>query len=327
MRYLLTGATGFVGANVLRQLIARGDEVVCVVRQPNLCTEGVARDVRVVDLCDVDGLTAAMAGCAGVFHVAGAFLPGPGAFAIMERVHAHATEALLEAMARAGVPRMVYCSSSITVGYGPLAAPGNEDSPLDPEAVYGPRGVWREYHDTKLAGEALARGAGHPVVNPDFVLGAWDIRPTSGTLLLQVARRPVPFYPPGGKCFVDAEDCAVGHLLAMDRGAPGRRYLLGSHNVSYREVMSLAAAWAGRRPPAFAAPDLLLRAAGLLARPLVRRDPARFAGLDERVLAGIREARHRSGERARRELGVPVTPLAVTVSRALNWFRAHGYLS
>jgi dihydroflavonol-4-reductase len=113
----------------------------------------------------------------------------------------------------------------------------------------------------------------------------------------------------------------------MDRGAPGRRYLLGSHNVSYREVMSLAAAWAGRRPPAFAAPDLLLRAAGLLARPLVRRDPARFAGLDERVLAGIREARHRNGDRARRELGVPVTPLAVTVSRALNWFRAHGYLS
>lgn len=139
MRYLLTGATGFVGANVLRQLIARGDEGVCVVRQPNLCTEGVAREVRIVDLLDVAGLAEAMAGCAGVFHVAGAFLPGPGGLAIMQRVHVHATEALLEAMAQARVPRMVYCSSSITVGYDPLAAPGDEDSPLDPEAVYGSR--------------------------------------------------------------------------------------------------------------------------------------------------------------------------------------------
>ncbi len=326
MRYLLTGATGFVGANVLRQLVARGDEVVCVVRRPNLCTEGVACDLRTLDLLDVAGLAEAMRGCAGVFHVAGAFLPGPTGLATMQRVHVHATEAILEAMQRAQVPRLVYCSSSITVGYGSLNAPGDEDTPLDPDQVYGERGVCREYFDTKLAGEALVRAAGHPVVNPDFVIGAWDVRPTSGTLLLEVARRPVPFYPPGGKCFVDAEDCAAGHLLAMDRGAPGRRYFLGAHNTSYREVMALAAAWSGRRPPAFAAPAALLWAVGRLARPLVRRSPTRFAGLDEYVLAGMREARHRTDARARLELRLPVTPLAVSVGRALTWFEERGYL-
>lgn len=325
MRYLLTGATGFVGANVVRHLLARGDEVVCVVRKPNLCIEGLPVQLATVSLTDVDGLARAMEGCAGVFHVAGTFDPGPEGEALMRQIHVDATRALLAAMGRAGVGRMVLCSSSITVGFGPIDAPGDEDSPLDPDRVYGRAGALRVYYDSKLESERLAAEAGQVIVNPDYVLGAWDVKPTSGQLLLSVAQGRMPVHPKGGKCFVDADDCAIGHLRAMELGQPGRRYLLGNHNASYREFMSIVAEVAGRRPPMLPVPDLALGLVGRVGRLLQRFDAHRFAGLDPYVLRAMREARYRSGRRSWEELGVPRTPLRDTVVKALEWFRAHGY--
>lgn len=326
MRFLLTGATGFVGANVVRHLLARGDDVVCVVRKPNLCLEGLPVTLSHASLTDTDALATAMEGCAGVFHVAGTFDPGPGGEELMRSIHVDATRALIDAAKRAGVPRVVVCSSSVTVGFGSREAPGDEDTPLDVDRIYGRTGALRTYHDTKLESERLAAEAGHVVVNPDYVLGAWDVKPTSGQLLLTVAKGWVPVHPRGGKCFVDADDCAIGHLRAMERGRPGRRYLLGNHNASYREFMQLCADAAGTRGPVVALPNVAMRAAGFAGRILARTDPHRFAGLDPNVLASMREERYRTGRRSWEELGVPRTPLAETVQKALGWFREHGYL-
>jgi dihydroflavonol-4-reductase len=325
MRYLLTGATGFVGANVVRHLLARGDEVVCVVRKPNLCLEGLPVSLSQASLTDADALTKAAEGCAGIFHVAGTFDPGPEGEALMRTIHVDATKALIEAARRAGVPRMVLCSSSITVGFGSREAPGDEDSPLDPDRVYGTRGALRTYHDTKLESERLAADAGHVIVNPDYVLGAWDVKPTSGQLLVSVAKGWVPVHPKGGKCFVDADDCAIGHLRAMAVGRPGRRYLLGNHNASYQEFMELCAQAAGTHGPLLPMPNVVMHAAGLAGRLLQRVDPHRFAGLDANVLASMREERYRTGRRSWEELGVPRTDLRDTVQKALGWFREHGY--
>jgi dihydroflavonol-4-reductase len=182
------------------------------------------------------------------------------------------------------------------------------------------------YHDTKLEGERLVADAGGVIVNPDYVLGPWDVKPTSGQLLLSLARRTIPAYPRGGKCFIDAGACAVGHLRAMEVGRPGRRYLLGNHNLSYREFMVQAAEVAGRRGPFLPVPTLALRLAGGVGRLLQARDPHRFAGLDGHVLLAMQQDRYRSGRRAQVELGVPVTPFADTLRSTLAWFRSHGYL-
>lgn len=325
-RFLLTGATGFVGANVVRHLLARGDEVVCVLRKPNLCVEGLPVTLSKVSMTDADALAKAAEGCDGVFHVAGTFDPGPEGEALMRTIHVDATKALIAACKAAGVPRLVLCSSSITVGFGPKEAPGDEDSPLDPDRVYGRSGALRTYYDTKLESEHLAADAGHVIVNPDYVLGAWDIRPTSGQLLLSVAKGWVPVHPRGGKCFVDADDCAIGHLRAMDVGRPGRRYLLGNHNASYKEFMDLCAAAAGTRGPVLPMPNVVMHAAGLAGRMLSRVDTHRFAGLDANVLNSMRELRYRTGRRSWEELGVPRTDLRETIQKALGWFREHGYL-
>ncbi len=325
MRVFLTGATGFVGANLVRRLLARGDEVVCAIRKPNLCIEGLPVTTAAVPLDDADALARAMDGCDGVYHVAGIFDPSPQGEALMRSLHVDATRALLTAAERVRARRFVLCSSSITVGFGPIEQPGDEETPLDADAIYGRRGPLRVYHDTKLESERLTAEAGGVIVNPDYVLGPWDVKPTSGQLLLSIAKGWVPVYPRGGKCFVDADDCAVGHIAAMDRGVPGRRYLLGNHNLSYREFMTLCAEVAGSRPPMLPMPRAAIRAVGAAATVLQRADPHRFAGLEPRLLSAMQQPRYRSGRRSWEELDVPRTPMRDTVASALGWFRERGY--
>lgn len=333
MKVLVTGATGFIGANVVRALLARGDEVRCLIREPNLLVEGLPVELLTVPLVprdrqDQEDLLRAVDGCDGILHIAGVFAAGPGARRSMRDVHVFGTRALCEAAVKAGVPRLVLCSSSVTVGFGSLEDPGDEDTPLDPTPVYGRSGPLRWYYDTKLQAEALATGWGGVevvVLNPDYVLGPWDVKPTSGAMIQAMARHWVPFYPRGGKCFVDAGDCAQAHLAALDRGVPGRRYLLGNDNLSYREFMGIIAEVVGQRPPLLPLPDLALVAAAEAGKLGHRLDPHRFNGLDPAVLLSMQQERYRSGQRARDELGMPATPVRGSVERAYAWFRQHGY--
>ena len=335
MKVLVTGATGFIGANLVRQLLARGDEVHCVIRKPRKAIEGLDLHLHKVPLADdpesVEGLARAMDGCEAVYHVAGLFDPSPGGIARMRAVHVFGLRGLLRAADKVGIRRMVVCSSSITVGFGPRTAPGDEDTPLDAERVYGPHGTaLRAYHDTKVQAERMAAGWGSVdtvVVNPDYIVGAWDVKPTSGQLIVAMSKGPVPFHPAGGKCFMDADDCALGHILAFERGTSGRRYLLGAHNLSYAEFMGLAARALGKSPPRFPVPDRLMRLAGRVGGALHAQNPHRFAGLDPRVLLAMQEERYRTAQRAVDELGVPQTSIEVAVDKAVRWFREHGYIA
>lgn len=328
MKVLVTGGTGFIGANLVRLLLARGQEVVCLVRKPNLCLEGLPVTLANASITDADALARAMDGCTYVYHVAGSFDPGPEGEARMREIHVDGTRALLTAGQKAGVKRVLICSSSVTVGFGSKINPGHEDTPLNPDPIYGRTGALRAYYDTKLESERLAQaatGVEAVIVNPDYILGPWDIKPTSGQLIVTMAKQWVPVYPKGGKCFQDVGDCALGHILAMEHGIPGRRYLLGNQNLSYQEFMTLVAEVVGRRPPLFPVPDRALGLAGAVGRKLAERDPHRFAGLDPNVLLSMRQERYRSGRRAREELGVPNTAIRQSVEDAYRWFRDHGY--
>lgn len=326
MRVFVTGATGFVGANVVRALLTRGDTAVCPVRKSNRCVEGLALTLIAGDLTDRVAMARAMAGCDGVLHVAGTFEPGPGGPERMRALHVDATAALLGAAKDVGITRFVTCSSSVTVGFGSRDRPGDEETPYNATAIYGATGGFRAYHDTKLESEQITADAGGIIVNPDYVLGAWDVKPTSGQLLVSIANGIVPAYPKGGKCFIDAGDCAIGHILALERGVPARRYLLGNWNASYREFMTLCAQAAGRRPPLIAVPSRLISVAGRVGSLLQRFDPHRFVGLDGHVLLAMQQERYRTGRRAQVELGLPMTPLADSVAAALGWFRENGYV-
>jgi nucleoside-diphosphate-sugar epimerase len=204
VRVLVTGGSGFLGANVVRKLLERGDSVRALVRgtSPGLALDGLAIERVVCGLDDRRGLGEACRGMDAVLHVAGLYDPGPGGEDAMYAVHVTGTKNLLEAAGEARVPRAVVCSSSITVGFGPRDRPGDEETALNPN-VYGARGPLRTYYETKLASEALARKAsedGLPtsIVNPDYVLGAWDLKPTSGASIVWIAKAPIPVHPRGG---------------------------------------------------------------------------------------------------------------------------------
>jgi dihydroflavonol-4-reductase len=333
LKYVVTGATGFLGANLVRALLTAGHSVRCLIRRPNICIEGLDLETSTVPLYSdeaghLDALAAQLQGADGVFHVAGIFDPSPGGEARMRTVHVDATARLLAAAEMAGVPRFVLCSSSITVGYGTLESPGDESTFPDADTMYGRAGALRAYHDTKVEAETLVarhEGLEGIIVNPDFILGPWDVKPTSGQLIVTMAGRWIPFYPRGGKCFQSAEDCARGHLLAMERGRRGERYLLGSHNRSYQDFMGVVADVVGARPPSWPMPDTAVRAAGLAGRIGSRLDAHRFAGLDVHVLRSMQQCRYRTDARAREELGLKPGPLEAAVESAYRWFCDNGY--
>jgi dihydroflavonol-4-reductase len=333
-RVLVTGGTGFVGAHVVRAHLAAGWVVRCAVRasSPGMALDGLDVERVELPLDDPAALSRALSDVDAVQHVAGIFDPTPGGDARMRAVHVEATRALCEAaLAQASPPRLVLCSSSITVGWGSAADPADEDSPVpDPDRVYGRGNALRTYYDSKLEAEALVRsyveqGLHAVTVNPDYVIGPWDRKPTSGAIILAMARRWVPIHPRGGKSFIDAADCGLGHVRALERGRPGARYLLGMHNLSYRDFMGRVARVVGRPPPVLPMPRTLTGVVGQVGRVLNRLPTERFAGLQPQVLASMQSERYRSGARAREELGLPDTPIEASIQSAYAWFRDHGY--
>jgi dihydroflavonol-4-reductase len=333
MRVLVTGATGFIGANLVRLLIDRGIEVRVVRRasSPNLALEGLRLEAVTGALTDPEAMAAAVRGCRQVYHLAGAYETGPGAAARMLECHDAGTRVLGEAALRAGVERMVVCSSSITLPFGPKEAPAKEDDP-DPFARTGVpyRGEILAYYQAKQAQERVAaalleRGLEVVLVHPDFVIGAWDVKPSSGRIVVQVAKAPwIPFYPPGGKSFIGARDCALGHILAMERGRPGARYLLGDHNLTYREALSAIAAVVGRPRPVVPLPGTALEVMKAVEERVGARAPALSAIVAQ--LDSVFIGRYRDPARARLELGLPSTPFESSVEEAYRWFRDHRYV-
>jgi len=303
---------------------------VALIRKPNQLLEGLDIERTTPSLLDgaSSELCDALNGCDGIFHVAGTFDPSPGGQERMHLVHVEATRSLIDAATQVGCPRLVLCSSSVTVGFGTKERPGDEDTPIDADRIYGRSGALRAYYDSKREAEALGTRTDSidvVIVNPDFIVGAFDVKPTSGQSIVALSKRWVPLFPKGGKCFQTAMDCARGHLLAMEKGQPGRRYLLGSHNRSYREFMELVASIVGRRPPAIALPSMLTTAAGAVGRVGSRFDTHRFAGLDPHVLRSMQTERYRTDRRARDELGLQPEPLEAGIRVAYEWFQANGY--
>ncbi len=322
---LLTGGTGFVGSAVARALLARGHRVRALCRpgsdRRNLA--GLELEMVEGDLGDAASLARAVAGCRQVMHVAADYriwVPDPEA---MLRANVDGTVALLRAAHAAGAERIVHCSSVAALGLTADGTPGDETTPVSEETVIG------VYKKSKFRAEqavlALVRDEGIPavIVNPAAPIGPRDIKPTpTGRMIADAASGRMPAYLDTGLCVVHVDDVAEGHLLALERGRIGERYVLGGENLSLRDLLGLVAASAGRRPPRIRLPAGLLWPVALacegLARfgiePLVTRDHLRMA----------RKTMFFASAKAQRELGFSARPAAKAVADAVAWFRANG---
>ncbi|MBV8087295.1 MAG: NAD-dependent epimerase/dehydratase family protein [Chloroflexi bacterium] len=319
MKVLVTGATGFIGSHVARAFLRHGYEVRALVRWGGGRRQALLPDaVEVVagDLTDRPSLAAACDGCAAVAHVAAMYelwAPKPVAF---YEVNVAGTRALIEAAHKAGIERMVYTSSVCTI------PPGSDERVFaDPAKVHS------HYKRSKILAERVALEAGWPVVvNPSTPVGWGDVRPTpTGRIVLDFLRGRMPAYVDTGLNLVDVEDVAEGHVLALERGEPGERYVLGGENLSLECMLEWLAEVSRRKPPRIRLPFAVAYAAGAASEVL----QGRLLGTPPAVpFEGVRMARtpmYYDTSKAVRELGLPQSPIGCALRKAAEWFHSNGY--
>jgi dihydroflavonol-4-reductase len=326
MLTLLTGATGLLGANLAHLLCRRGERVRALVRPSSdqRGLRGLPLEEAVGDVLDPASLVRAMAGVGRVYHCAGLVRFDAGSAAAVQEVNAGGTRNVVEAALRAGVKRVACVSSTAAVRAGTLAEPGTEEG--------GPEGPPRSpYHHSKVAAEAAAREAARGALelvfaNPSLVLGAHDVRPSSGALLLAVARGLLAGYPAGGTNAVSADGAAAGLALVMERGRPGERYILGGENLTFKELLTIAAEEAGVAPPRVPVPDLALAVAGRVAQVAFRLPGLRGKDPGASALPSLAHPSYVSSMKAVRELGYAPRPVRAGIRDALRWFQEEGVL-
>lgn len=325
----VTGASGFIGSAVVRQLLARGRAVRALL-EPGADTRNLdapwagALERLTVDVTDARGMERALQGCQALYHLAAIYktwLPDPE---LIYRVNLEGTTTTLLAAQRAGLGKIVYTSSIAAVGLREDGAPSDETVPFNLHAIAN------DYILTKHLSERIAlrfAEAGLPlvVVNPGFPFGAGDLAPTpTGRIILSVLRGEAVGYSHGGFSAIDVDDVAAGHLLAEERGRVGERYILTNHNISWRDFFSLVAEVAGQRPPRLYIPRPIMTATGWgmerVADLLTHRPPP----LTYKSALYSLERSFFDNSKARAELGLPVTPLAESVARAVRFFREQG---
>jgi dihydroflavonol-4-reductase len=326
MRALVTGATGFVGSHLARELVEHGATVRCLARASSALDNVDGLDVEVVrgDLTRYDQVLAAVRGCDRVFHCAADYRLWVREPRAMFAANVDGTEHVLRAAASCGVERVVYTSTVGALGLEPDGRPADETTPVTAAAMIGP--YKRSKYEAERVAEAwAARGLGVVIVNPSTPVGERDVKPTAtGQLIVDFLRRRMPAYVDTGLNLIDVRDVARGHLLAAERGRPGAKYILGSTNLTLKEILDRLAALTGIPAPRVRLPHWLPFTFSALDTALRRP----FGRAPRVPLDAVRMARKRmffDAGRAVRELGLPQHPIDDALARAVCWFRDHGY--
>jgi dihydroflavonol-4-reductase len=326
-RVLVTGAGGFVGSAVVREALAAGFTVRAMVRRAASNLADLDVDVVEADMRDRAAVERATEGCRHVFHVAADYrLWAPKPEEIV-RTNVDGTRHVMEAAMNSGVERIVYTSSVATLALDASGQPADESVALTADAAIG------AYKRSKVMAEALVvamiREQGLPavIVNPSTPIGPRDVRPTpTGRIIVEAASGRMPGYVDTGLNFVHVDDVARGHLLALEHGRIGERYLLGGQNVSLGDLLAVIARLVGRKPPTLRVPRTLLYPLAYAAEAVARftqREP--FLTVD-----GLHLARYRmffTSAKAERELGYAARPFEDGLRDAIDWFRMAGYLT
>lgn len=324
---LVTGATGFVGSHVAAKLAARGERVRVLTRgsssRKNL--EGIAAEVVQGDLTDPASLKQAMAGCRRLYHVAADYrlwAPDP---AELYRNNVTGTRNILEAAREARVGRVVYTSTVGALKVPENGRPSNEETPVGLQDMIG------HYKRSKFLAEQEAVAAARAgldlvIVNPSTPVGSRDVKPTpTGQMIVDFLNGRMPAYVDTGLNLIDVEDAAEGHLLAMEKGKAGQKYILGHRNLTLKEILEMLARATGLKAPTVRMPNAVAMGVAVLCAgwsrvtgkpPLVSVEAVKMS----------RKKMYFDPAKAVRELGLPQRPVEQALANAVEWFRKNGYV-
>ncbi|PIW27436.1 MAG: NAD-dependent dehydratase [Rhodospirillales bacterium CG15_BIG_FIL_POST_REV_8_21_14_020_66_15] len=326
---IVTGASGFVGAAVVRRLLDAGEAVRVLMRPRSDRRNIEGLDVEMVegDLLRPETLAPAVKGCRALYHVAADYRIWTRDPAAMFRANVEGSAAIVRAAAEAGVERIVYTSSVAVLGNPGDGRSGDEDTPVTYADMVGP------YKQSKFKAEECIRELtareGWPVVivNPSTPIGPRDVKPTpTGRIVVDAAKGKMPVYVDTGLNVAHVDDVAEGHLKAFATGRIGERYVLGGENMGLGDILGVIAELTGGRPPLFRVPTGLIM-------PIAHASEAwcRLTGGAEPLVApdSVRMAKKKmffSWAKAARELGYAPRPARNALADAIDWFRANGYI-
>lgn len=322
----VTGGAGFIGNNLVRLLLQQGYPIRLLVRPSSRLESLQGLNVELVygDLND-NNLAAQMTGCQFLFHVAAHYSLWQRDRDLLYHHNVSGTKNILAAAHQAGVERTVYTSSVAAIGTGRAGERVDETHQSPMESLIG------NYKKSKFLAEQVAIQAAQAgqdivIVNPTSPVGAWDTKPTpTGDIILRFLRRQMPFYVQTGLNFVDVQDVAWGHLLALQKGKSGDRYILGHQNLTLKQLLDQLAILTNLAAPKRSLPHWF---------------PLSVAWIDEYMLTalgktpsipleGVRMAQqimYYDASKAVRELGLPQTPIQNALVRAIDWFTAQGHV-
>jgi dihydroflavonol-4-reductase len=323
---LVTGGTGFVGANLVRELLADGHTVRVLARRggDRRALEGCRVEIVEGDLLEDESVRAAVAGARRVYHVAADYRLWAPDSAVLYRANVDGTRAVLAAAAEAGAERIIYTSTVGAVGIPKDGSPGDERTPVSLADMVGAYKA-SKFLAERVADEWAARGAPVITVNPSAPVGPWDVKPTpTGQMIVDFLKGKMVASLDTGLNLVHVRDVARGHILAGDRGRVGQRYILGHRNLPLLEIFQMLATLTGIPAPRFRVPYAVawLTAVGMEGLARLR------GGAPQVPLTAVRMARKRmyfSAAKAVTELGLPQTPVEQALRDAVDWFVERGY--
>lgn len=323
----VTGATGFLGSHVARALAEQGADLRFLLRA-NSNTKNIddLKGDRVIgDLRDAESIKKGIAGCDVVFHVAADYRLWVRDPEEMYRSNFEGTRAILEAARKNKVRRVVYTSSVATMGFTSNGQPADENSPVSLDNMIGP------YKRSKFMAEQVAIAAARAgqdvvIVNPTTPIGERDIKPTpTGRIVVDFLKRKFPAYVDTGLNLVDARECAIGHIAALEKGRSGERYILGGENLTLKQILDKLSAITGLPSPTIRVPYALALATGVVDEIVT----GRIRGKEPRAtIDAVRMGRKKmfvTSAKAERELGWQYVPVENALRRAADWFRQNGY--
>ncbi|HTZ48397.1 MAG TPA: hopanoid-associated sugar epimerase [Verrucomicrobiae bacterium] len=326
MTTLVTGAAGFLGSHVARQLVARGEAVRVLMRPSsnNRAISDLPLEYVTGDLRDAASLERAMSGVKRVFHVAADYRLWAKKTQEIYDSNLGGTKNLLAASRTAGIEQFIYTSTVATIAVDRPELPNEStDSRLDEMIGHYKRSKW-------MAEQEVLRAAqeGFPaiVAMPTTPVGPWDWKPTpTGKIILDFLNGKMPGYVDTGLNFVGVEECAAGHLLVAERGRIGERYLLGAENLTLKELLDVLAGITGLPSPSMKIPHGIA-----LSVAYVETAFSRIIGKEPQIpVEGVKIAQHKmfvDCSRAQRELGFQAGPVSAALERAVRWYQANGYV-
>lgn len=328
MKTLVTGGGGFIGSTIVRELLKAGANVRVAIRQnsntkniDNLDVEKVYADIR-----DKDAIRNALKGCDTLYHVAAYFAHWSLNKNLFYDINVQGTKTILEQALSRGLEKVVYTSTSNTIGSHGAGNFVNEN------AVFNGWETGDHYAISKYLAEIEAKkiyekGLPMVIVNPTLVIGGRDIKPTpSGAMIVDIVNRDMPGYIDGAINIIDVEDVAMGHLLAAEKGKIGDRYILGNTNISVARFFKLVGEISGVKSPRLRLPYRVALSLGHLfelgAR-ITKKPPV--VSVSQVIIGNMGE--HFDNSKAINELGLRLTPIETTIANTIQWFRENGYIT